>query len=97
MIHAVGFILSLPESWNNLSLSGGGQRGQQLLVFTEHKHISETGVGQSGASSTDAEQVIAQDYCSSNRHRGALWESLIYAGERRRISTVRDGENEVQN
>lgn len=49
---------SLPESWNYLSLSGGGQRGQQLSVFTEHEYISETGVGQSGAGSTDTEQVV---------------------------------------
>lgn len=73
----------LPESWNHLSPSGGGQRGQQLLVFTEHKHISETGVGQCGASSADTEQVITQDYRPSHRHRGALRESLIYAWERK--------------
>ena len=59
--------------------SGGGQSGEQLLVFTEHKHISETGVGQSRASPADTEQVVAQDHGSPNRHRGALWESLIYA------------------
>lgn len=82
MNHAVGLIQCLLESWNHLSPSGGGQRGEQLLVFTEHEHISETGVGQSGASSADTEQVVAQDYCSSYRHRGALRESLIYAGER---------------
>lgn len=82
VIQAAGFILHLPGSWNHLSPSGGGQRGEQLLVFTEHKYISETGVGQSSASSTDTEQVIAQDYGSSYRHRGAIRESLIYAGER---------------
>lgn len=82
VIHAVGFRLSLPGSWNHLSPSGGGQRGQQLLVFTEHENISETGVGQSSAGSADTEQVVTQDHCSSYRHRGALRESLIYAGER---------------
>lgn len=79
-----GLILFLPDSWDNLSPSGGRQGGQQLLVFTENKGISDTGVRQSGTSSTDTEQVIAQDYCSSNRDRGALRESLIYAGERGR-------------
>ena len=76
-------MLCLPERWNHLSPSGGGQRGQQLLVFTEHEHISEAGVGQCSASSADAEQVITQDHRSSHRHSGALRESLIYAGERR--------------
>lgn len=75
-------LLRLPGSWNDLSPSGGGERGEQLLFFTEHQHISEAGISQSSASSTDTEQVIAQDYCSSYRHRGALQESLIYAGER---------------
>ena len=74
--------LCLPECWYDLSPSGGGQRGEQLLVFTEHNHVSETGVGQSRASSADTEQVIAQDDRSSYRHRRALRENLIYAGER---------------
>lgn len=72
----------IPESWNHLSPSGGGQRGEQLLVFTEHQYVSETGVGQSSAGSADTEQVIAQDHCSSHWHCGALGESLIYAVER---------------
>lgn len=63
-----------------------------MLVFTEHKHISQTGVGQSGTGPADAKQVIAQDYSSSDRHRGSLWESLIYAGERREISPHRNAD-----
>ena len=82
MIHSVGVSQLLPESWNHLSPSGGGQRREQLLFFTEHNCISETGVSQSRASSADAEQVVAQDDRSSYRHCGALRESLIYAGER---------------
>lgn len=78
-----GFSVCLPESWYHLSPSGGGQRGKQLLAFTEHNHISEAGVGQSSASSADAEQVIAQDHRSSYWHSGALWEGLIYAGGER--------------
>lgn len=77
------FRVPLPDSWKDLSPSGGGQRVEQLLVFTEHKHVSETGVGQCGPSSADTEQVIAQNHCSSYRHRGAVLESLIYAGDRR--------------
>lgn len=70
-----------------MSPSGGGQRGQQLLVVTKHQYVSETGVGQSSAGSTDTEQVIAQNYCSSYWHCGALCESLIYAVERRGEAT----------
>lgn len=72
--------MRLPESWHHLAPSGGGQREQQVLVFTKHEHVSEAGVGESSSGSADAEQVVAQDYGSSSRNRGALWEGLIYAG-----------------
>lgn len=82
--HAVGFFVFFsPERWHHLSPSCGRQRGEQLLVLAEHKNISEAGVGQSGASSADAEQVVAQDHGPSRRHRGAHRQSLIYAGEER--------------
>lgn len=83
MIHAVVFSMCLPQSWNDLSPSAGGQRGEQLLVFTEHEYVSETGVGQRSASSADTEKVIAQNHCSSYWHRGAFQEGLIYSGRRK--------------
>lgn len=84
----------LPESWHHLSPSSGGQRGQQLLAFTKHEHISEAGVGQSSPSSADAEEAVAQDHCSPYRHGGALREGLVYAdelgGRVRRVGAKRD-------
>lgn len=75
-------LLRLPDSWNHLAPSSGGQRGKQLLAFAEHQRISEAGVGQSGAGSADTEQVIAQNHGSLCRHCGAFWERLIYAAQR---------------
>lgn len=80
--HNVWFRLVSPESRHHLTPPGGGQRGKQLLIFTEHQHIPEAGVGQSCASSTHTEQIIAEDHCSSHWHCGAFWEGLIYAGEK---------------
>lgn len=74
--------LTLPDGRNDVSLPGGGQRGQQVLVLTEHQHVPEAGVGQSGGGSADAEQVVAQNHGSASRYRGSLWEGLVWAGHR---------------
>lgn len=78
------FFLHSPGSWKDLSPSGGGKRGEQLLVFTEHQYVPETGVGEGSAGPTDAEQVVAEDHGSACREDGALQEGLIYAGQRGR-------------
>lgn len=67
----------LPESRNDVSLPGGGQKGQQVLVPAEHQHVPEAGVGQSGGRSANTEQVVAENHCSASRYRGSLREGLV--------------------
>lgn len=68
---------SLPDSWNDVSLPGCGQRGQQVLVLAEHQHVPEAGVGQSRGGSADPEQVVAQNHGSVRWNCGSLWEGLV--------------------
>lgn len=77
-----------PDRRHDLSPPGGGQRGEQPLVLTEHQHVSEAGVGQRRAGSADAEQVVAEDRGSSGRHRGSLRKRLICATKTENVRLI---------